>query len=176
MNDKTTAADSSTDCERNPIGLPKTADVIRPGDVVLDLAQGRPMQVTERAADSVEEWNEENGADLLDYYGNARLGASYGDRVYTCVYVSNLKSEPSNDYDFPASRLGRIEVEAAHSDGDRVQDTLRRQTLAQLFFEAADEEREDLVTLARDAFEEDGQLIRDAQELAETRRADGGNP
>ena len=133
MNYNTTADDSSTDSERHPTGLPKQADVIRPGDVVLDLAQGRPMQVTERVADSVEEWNETNGADLLDYYGNARLGATYGDRVYTCVYVSNLKSEPSNDYDFPSSRLGRIEVEAAHPERERIQDTIERELLTRMY-------------------------------------------
>ena len=176
MEHNSTADDSSTDSERHPTGLPKTTDVIQPGDVVHDLAQGQPMQVIERAADSVEEWNETNGTDLLEYYGNARLGATYGDRVYSCVYVSDLTSEPSKPYDFPSSRLGRIEVEAAHPEGDRVQDVLRRETLARLFFEADGKQREDLLTLARDAFEEDGKLIRDAQGLAETRRADGGNP
>ncbi|MFC5970036.1 hypothetical protein ACFPYI_01710 [Halomarina salina] len=119
--------------ERNPTGLPKQADVIEPGDVVLDLAQGRPMQVIERAADSVEEWVDANDYDLLGNYGNARLGASVDDAVYTCVYVSNLKSEPSNRYDFPAARLGRVEVEAAHPDGERIQEVIRRQLLTTMY-------------------------------------------
>lgn len=158
--------------ERNPTGLPKQADVIQPGDVVLDLAQGRPMQVIERAADSVEEWVAANDYDLLGNYGNSRLGASVGDPVYTCVYTGNLRSEPSKNYDFPRARLARIETEAAHPDGERVQDTLRRETLTRLFTTAInpmDDAGEVLKSTALDAFEEDAQLVRDAFEIAQAK-------
>lgn len=97
-----------------------TADeAIQVGDVVLDLAQGRPMQVVEDHEMTADEWSEENGYDLVGNYGNSRLGAEDSDRVYECVYVGSIKNEPSNTYAFPESRLARIEVEEADG-GERI--------------------------------------------------------
>jgi hypothetical protein len=98
---------------------------IEPGDVALDLAQGRPVQVVDHAADSVTEWEQSHDYDLLENYGNKRLNASADDTVWTCVYVGQIRSRPTKSYDFPESRLARIETEAAL--GERVQAVIVRE-------------------------------------------------
>lgn len=98
---------------------------------MLDLAQGRPMQVQAKAADRADEWVEREGYALLENYGNTRFYATESDTVWTCVYVGSARNEPSDVYDFPEARLLRIETERAH--GDRVQDEVRFDLLSDLF-------------------------------------------
>jgi hypothetical protein len=96
-----------------------TDEAIQVGDVVLDLAQGRPMQVVEDHEMTADEWSRRHEYDLVENYGNSRLEAEGSDRVYECVYVGSIKNEPSNTYAFPESRLVRIEVEEADG-GERI--------------------------------------------------------
>ena len=105
---------------------------IRVGDVCLDLAQGRPVHVIQDTGLDAVEWSDANGYELLENYGNSRLGASSGDRVYDVVYCSSAKSEPSKSYAMPESRLLRIETEAA-DDGRPVADRAVRDVLEQLY-------------------------------------------
>lgn len=146
------------------------SDEIQPGDVCLDLAQGNPVQVIDHAADTVREWGESNNYNLLETYGNRRLGATEDDTVWTCVYVGSLRSEPSNSYYFPTSRLARIEVESAHDERERVQRVIQLDLLADLFdvtFRGEIDKSHPLCDLVRKAF--DDELVRDAEEISEAR-------
>lgn len=147
------------------------SDDIQIGDVVLDLAQGRPMLVTDTYDYDAAEWSERNDYDLCGNYANARLGAAPTDAVFECIYVGSIRSEPSKSYDFPVSRLARIEHESAV--GERVQERLTRQVLADLFAAAREADVDTLGGIASAAFDEG--LARDAHELAETREVlEGG--
>jgi hypothetical protein len=105
------------------------------GDVVMDLTEGRPLHVVGVSEHNAAVWSEQNGYDLLSNYGNERLDASPEDAVYKCVYCNTLKHQPSKVYSVPASRLGRVETEAA-DDGEPVADRVRADLLADLFAEA----------------------------------------
>lgn len=87
------------------------------GDPVMDCAQGRPMVVIGAPEQTVAEWSDANDYDLTENYGNAKFGASDEHYVVECVYVSNVQSEPSKTYTFPASRVRLID--AHHADGGR---------------------------------------------------------
>lgn len=140
---------------------------IRIGDVVIDLAQGRPMQVVDAYDWDAAEWSDRNDYDLTENYGNARLGAEPSDAVFECVYCSSLKSEPSNSYAFPESRLARVETEAGY-DRFRVQERIRVQAFADLLAEAADHEiYEDLQDVIAQVA--GTPKMADARDLAETR-------
>ena len=147
-----------------------TARGIEPGDVCIDLAQGTTVQVVDVAAESVDEWQMGHNYDLLGNYANARLGATPHDRVYTCVYANSIQSEPSKAYDFPETRLARIEHESA--TGERVQDVLAVELLADLF-EAANATTNDPWPADLDQLVRDTGIRQDvhqaASELGETR-------
>lgn len=108
---------------------------IQAGDVALDLTQGRPVHVLEDTGQTAAEWSEANDYALCENYGNSRLDAAEGDRVYDVVYCSSANSEPSKTYAMPESRLLRIETEVA-DDGEAVADRIKRELLADLFAEA----------------------------------------
>lgn len=131
------------------------------GDVCLDLAQGRPVHVVEATSQTVDEWSETNNYDLADNYGNARLGTTGDDLVFDVVYCSNAKSEPSKTYAMPASRLLRIETEAA-DDGRPVYQRAVRDVLTTVYIvmDLDDAPTERLV----DAYGEE--LVDEARELA----------
>ena len=141
-------------------------DDIQLGDVVIDLAQGRPMQVIEAYDERAAAFSEGKSFDLLEVYGNERLGVTADDRVYECVYCSSIKSEPSRSYAFPESRIARVDVNAADG-GPRLSDRIARQVLADLFAAANESDVDTLGGIATKAFDET--LARDALELAETR-------
>jgi len=105
---------------------------IRIGDVALDLTQGHPVHVIDDTEQTVAEWSDANDYNLTENYGNSRLDTTADDRVYDVVYCSSAKSEPSKTYAMPASRLLRIETEAA--DGGRpVAERVVLDVLEQLF-------------------------------------------
>jgi hypothetical protein len=104
----------------------------RVGDPVVDLAQGRPMVVLEAPAQSVAAWSEANDYSLTGNYANGKLDARDDEAVVRCVYVSDIRSEPSKDYTFPASRIALID--AHHADGgERIADRVVRDVLEALF-------------------------------------------
>lgn len=104
-------------------------------DPVVDLAQGRPMVVLEAPNQTVSEWTEENSYDLKSNYANDKLDTDSDDYVVRCVYVSDIRSEPSKDYTFPASRLRLIDVHHA-DDGRRVYDRVAVDLLEAMFAHA----------------------------------------
>jgi hypothetical protein len=102
------------------------------GDPVVDLAQGRPMVVLEAPDQTVAEWSEANNYELTTNYANGKLGASDDEAVVRCVYVSDIRSEPSKDYTFPVSRLALIDVH--HADGGkRIAERVQIDLLAAMF-------------------------------------------
>ena len=103
------------------------------GDVCLDLAQGRPVLVVSDTRQTAAEWSGDNNYDLVENYGNARLGTTPDDRVFDVVYCSDAKSKPSKTYAYPESRLLRIEAEAATDDGLRVHERIARDVLEDVF-------------------------------------------
>ena len=107
------------------------------GDVCLDLAQGRPVQVVGGGELTAEAWTEQEGYDLVDNYGNDRLGADPDDIVWDCVYCNSLSSRPSKTYAFPSSRLARVEVEAPAEVDHRIQTAIRVEVLTGLYLAAA---------------------------------------
>jgi len=139
----------------------------RVGDPVVDLAQGRPMIVLEAPAQSVAAWSEANNYDLTDNYANGKLEARDDEAVVRCVYVSDIRSEPSKDYTFPVSRVALID--AHHADGgERIADRVVRDVLEALFDAAyrsgSDQMLSTLEALADDAVGKD--LTTEARELA----------
>jgi hypothetical protein len=156
----TTTDDASTD--------------IQIGDVALDLAQGRPVHVVDDTGQTAAEWADANDYELAENYGNARLGASDGDRVFDVVYCSSAKSEPSKTYAFPESRLLRIETEAATEDGRAVADRVTVDVLERVLLtvlrqsNGSSDEFHWLIAQLDAAFDDD--ILGDAVELAESAR------
>jgi len=139
----------------------------RVGDPVVDLAQGRPMLVLEAPETTVDEWSAENGYQLMDNYANAKLDTTPGEAVVRCVYLSDIRSEPSKDYTFPTSRVALIDAHHA-DDGRRIHDRVARDVLEQLFDTAyqsgSDRTLSILEGLAQDVGGKD--LTGEARELA----------
>jgi hypothetical protein len=137
------------------------------GDPVVDLAQGRPMIVLEAPETTVEEWSNSNGYELADNYANTKLDTYPSMPVVRCVYLSDIRSEPSKDYTFPTSRVALIDAHHA-DDGRRIHDRVQRDVLEQLFDAAyrsgGDQTVSVLEALAQDAVGKD--LTAEARELA----------
>lgn len=151
---------------------------MRVGDVALDLAQGRPVQVVDVYEGDAEAWSEENNYELTENYGNARLDADPTDAVYDCVYVGSIKNEPSKSYAFPESRLARVEVDAVDAEMRRPAERVEVDVLAALLTEAHQgdwtKDPETLAAFFADAgFPAD--IIKEARELTDAQvAADGG--
>jgi hypothetical protein len=138
----------------------------RIGDPVVDLAQGRPMVVLGAPTDTVAEWSDRNGYDLMDNYANRKFDPDADEGIVECVYVSDVRSEPSKTYTFPVSRVALIDVH--HADGGRrVADRIISELLSELFMAAsADTTRRTLREVAIQAGVSEG-VVEEARELAE---------
>lgn len=137
------------------------------GDPVVDLAQGRPMLVLESPETTVDEWSAENGYQLMDNYANSKLDTTPSMPVVRCVYLSDIRSEPSKDYTFPASRVALIDAHHA-DDGRRIHERVQLQVLEELFDAAyrsgSDRTLSVLEGLTEDALGKD--VTSEARELA----------
>ena len=105
------------------------------GDPVMDAAQGRAMVVVTEPDQTVAEWSEANNYDLLDNYANGKFDPSPDEPAVECVYVSDVRSEPSKTYTFPASRLRLIDVHHA-DDGRRLSERVIVDLLEAMFTHA----------------------------------------
>jgi hypothetical protein len=88
----------------------------RVGEIVVDLAQGVPLQVVEVAHRSAGEHPQVT----VDEETRALWGVTEDERVYDCVFLPTEEDRvdaPSNTYAYPAGRLARVPVEQA-VDGD----------------------------------------------------------
>ena len=112
-----------------------TAQPYRIGDPVIDLAQGRPMVVVNAPQQDVAGWSQANDYNLLENYANSRFDPKRSEPVVECVYVGDIRNEPSRSYTFPVSRCKLIEVHHA-DDGRRVADRIAA-TLTEDILEAA---------------------------------------
>jgi len=152
--------DTATDDVSNPYRI---------GDPVMDAAQGRAMIVLDAPAQTVAEWSDANGYDLEGNYANGKFDPAPGEAVVECVYVSDVRSEPSKTYTFPVSRVCLIDAHHA-DDGGRVAERVTEQVLEGLFTNAADDgSGEFIATLAADAGIETETIDR-ARELASVER------
>lgn len=93
------------------------------------------MVVLEARNQTAAEWSDANNYELAENYANAKLGTDGSDAVVRCAYVSDIRSEPSKDYTFPASRVALIDAHHA-DDGQRVADRVREDLLADLMASA----------------------------------------
>ena len=153
------------------------SDAYRIGDPVVDLAQGRAMVVLDVPDQTVTEWSEANDYDLADNYANGKLGVESDERVVTCVYVSDIRSEPSRDYTFPVSRVALIDAHHA-DDGRRLADRVVQSVLVELMAAFAQfEDAPDAEHVARGARYAgyDGDLVDEAEELADVAQRFGGD-
>ena len=146
----------------------------RIGDPVMDAAQGRPMVVLAAPEETVAEWSDANNYDLQDNYANGKFDPDADEPVVECVYVSDVRSEPSKTYTFPASRVVRIDAHHA-DDGRRIADRVLIDEFASLFAAAADLEGEptpdtlaSLMSVARGSA--DDEVIDIAREIAHAER------
>lgn len=151
---------------------------IRLGDPVIDQANGRAMVVVEDHDETAAEWSDRNNYDLTENYGNERCGTTDTDRVYECIYVASLQSEPSKTYAFPESRLGRPAYERASDTYGRIYDAVARDILERLFAVSEGEfegkQRVAIGTAARHAGIDDA-VVDEARELAEVDPLIGGD-
>lgn len=108
----------------------------RIGDPVIDLAQGRPMVVVDAPQQDVHDWSEANDYDLQGNYANSRFGPALSEPVVECVYVGDIRSEPSKTYTFPVSRCKLIEVHHA-DDGRRLADRIAAELVDDILEAAA---------------------------------------
>jgi hypothetical protein len=109
-----------------------TSNPFRIGDPVMDAAQGRAMVVLDAPDQTVAEWSDANGYDLEGNYANGKFDPAPDEPVVECVYVSDVRSEPSKTYTFPASRC--VLIDAHHADdGRRVADRVLVEALADVF-------------------------------------------
>lgn len=111
----------------------------RIGDPVVDLAQGRPMVVLAAPDQTVAEWSDAEGYDLMGNYANSKFDPMPNETVVECVYVSDVRSEPSKTYTFPISRVALIDAHHA-DDGRRLADRVAVDLLESLFGAALDVE------------------------------------
>jgi hypothetical protein len=137
------------------------------GDPVVDLAQGRPMLILEAPETTVEEWSTSNNYELTENYANAKLDTTPSMPVVRCVYLSDIRSEPSKDYTFPTARVALIDAHHA-DDGRRIHDRVKLDVLEQLFDAAyrsgSDRTLSVLEGLAENVFGKD--VTTEARELA----------
>ncbi|WP_162562394.1 hypothetical protein [Salinigranum rubrum] len=120
------------------------------GDPVMDAAQGRPMVVLDAPDETVADWSDANGYNLTSNYANSKFGCTDDEPVVECVYVSDVRSEPSKTYTFPVSRIRLIDVHHA-DDGRRVGARAVRAFLVEAFVVATAEEREALKAICEAA-------------------------
>lgn len=153
------------------------ANPFKIGDPVVDLAQGRPMVVLEAPDETVQEWSDANNYDLTDNYANGKLGARPDGHVVRCAYVSDIRSEPSKDYTFPASRVALID--AHHADtGRRLFDRVAVEVLASVFdsmrrYESFEDHDRDAVARHIGIVTQD--VVDEARELADVAHTVGGD-
>lgn len=146
------------------------------GDAVVDCAQGRPMVVLGAPEETVAEWSERNSYDLTENYANSKFGCREEEHVVRCVYVSDIRSEPSKDYTFPVSRVRLIDVHHA-DDGRRIWERVTLEVLEALYDAAfrsgSDATLSTLEALAQDAV--GTELTTEARELADVERTIGSD-
>lgn len=93
------------------------ADAIQAGDVVVDLASGKALQVVSKSATPAGEHDQTRSDATAEMFD-----ADADEPVFNCVFLPDGErvSPPSKTYAYPESRLLRYPVEDA-GDGKRIQ-------------------------------------------------------
>ena len=106
------ATDAEAQLRKNIAAYPSA---IQPGDVSIDLVEGRPLYVRERKGTAVDVFERE-AFDLTTYKAHPWLPIGPHDDVFECVFLptkpSDLPSKKkSQTYSYPRGRLARVAVE-----------------------------------------------------------------
>jgi hypothetical protein len=99
----------------------ETRRELRAGDVAIDLVTRQPLFVAGVVADSLPEYYDREGLDLLNYKSHPYLPVRMSDSVVECVFVQRQVKgvhKPGKSYDFPEGRLARVPVERAVEAAD----------------------------------------------------------
>jgi hypothetical protein len=150
--------DAATDAEeslrKNIAAYPSA---IEPGDIVIDLVEGRPLYVRERKGTAVDVFERE-AFDLTTYKAHPWLPIGPHDDVFECVFLptkpSKLPSKKkSQTYTYPRGRLARVAVEWLYDSDTHRHAEQTIDALAYLFENAADPDyRQATVDVAVDTF------------------------
>jgi len=135
------------------------------------------MIVLEAPDESVQEWSDRENYELAENYANSKLGTRPNEAVVRCVYVSDIRSEPSKDYTFPVSRVALIDAHHA-DDGRRIFDRVAVEVLAAVFdsmrrYETFEEH--DIDAVARHISDLRSDVVEEARELADIEQTIGGD-
>lgn len=127
------ARDGETVLREALAGYPRT---IRPGDIVIDLVQGRPLYIRREVAPTAAEYFDVQDFDLTTYKAHPWLPITPDDTVFECVFIPTKPqdipgSKGDKSYDYPRGRLARVPVEwlydaDTHRHAEHVIDTLTR--------------------------------------------------
>lgn len=132
---------------------------IEPGDVAIDLVEGRPLYVVERKGTAIDVFERES-FDLTTYKAHPWLPITPHDTVFECVFLpTNPKNLPSKKksqtYSYPRGRLARVAVEWLYDSDTHRHADHTIETLAHLFENAADADfRQAAVDVAVDTYGE----------------------
>jgi len=91
------------------------------GGIAIDLVTRQPLFVRRVVADTVVEYFEREGFNLLEYKSHPYLPVRADDTVYECVFVPRSAEKAHNiggTYDYPRGRLMHVPVEGAWGDAD----------------------------------------------------------
>lgn len=91
---------------------------ITPPDTAVDLVTRQALFVRKKVANSLDEYFEDEGFNLLTYKGHPYLPVTREDHVYECVFIPGKpgeihKGDKWKTYDYPEGRLARIPLEQA---------------------------------------------------------------
>jgi hypothetical protein len=111
---------------------------VQPGDIVIDLVQGRPLYVSRVRADTAVEYFDDEDFDLTTYKVHPWLPIRPDDTIFECVFVptkpQDIPADPADKtYDYPSGRLARIPIEHLYDSQTRPQFDRRVEFLSQLF-------------------------------------------
>lgn len=130
---------------------------IKPGDIVIDLVEGRPLYVRERKGTAIEVFERES-FDLTTYKAHPWLPVTPHDDVFECVFLPTKPADipskkKSQTYSYPRGRLARVAVEWLYDSDTHRHAEQTIETLARLFENAVDDDfRQAVVDVAVDTF------------------------
>jgi hypothetical protein len=93
------------------------------GGIAFDLVTRQPLFVRRVVAPTLVEYYEREEFDLLNYDTHPYLPVSIDDRVFECVFISDITAESlsgfssEKTYDYPKGRLAHVPVEQAWTSG-----------------------------------------------------------
>ena len=150
------------------------AEEVRPGDVVIDMVEDRPLFVRRKVAESAVDYYADTDFDLTTYKKHRWLPVTPDDAVFECVFLpTHLRDIPASKkkqtYDYPRGRLARVPVEWFWGSDERHQD---EEVAVRLSKVLADADRSpsmsagDLIDMLQGAFGDD--VVDEAAELSST--------